>query len=56
MALEWAHNGSDVAGELFFKTEDDGAFRMADNVFPAVALLILTSACLMRRRLRRFLL
>ena len=47
MALEWAHNGSNVAGELFFKTEDDGTPRLADTIFPAVA-LILISVCLMR--------
>jgi hypothetical protein len=37
-----------MAGELFFKTEDDGAPRLADTIFLAVA-LILVSACLMRR-------
>ena len=47
MALEWAHNGSDVAVELFFKTDDDGAARSADTIFPAVV-LILISAFLMR--------
>ena len=47
MALEWAYNGSDVAVELFFKTDDDGAARLADTIFPAVA-LILISAFLMR--------
>jgi hypothetical protein len=47
MALEWAHNGSNVAGELFFKTEDGSAPRLADTMFPAVA-LILISLCLMR--------
>jgi CubicO group peptidase (beta-lactamase class C family) len=54
MALEWAHN-SDVAGELFFKTVDDGRLetmlpRVVATVFSAVP-LILIYMCL-----RRFLL
>ena len=55
MALEWAHNSSDVAGELFFKMEDNGAPRLAYTVFPLIA-LILIFTCLMRglrRGLRR---
>ena len=47
MALKWAHNGTNAAGELFFKMEDDGAPRLADTIFSAVA-LILVSVCLVR--------
>jgi hypothetical protein len=55
MALEWAHNGSDVAGELFFKTEDDGRLetmlpRVAVTIFSAVPLILIYMY------LRRFLL